>query len=820
MKLRTLLVFSFFLILSCKKEKNTSSSLLEFVPKDAAILIKINDHQAFKSELKNNAFLKKIENTEIYNSLFDKIKNLDYISPNSEGLLAFIEVGKESFEFVYITKTNLDFFQLDNVQDLISETLTYENRSYDKYIIGDNSFFSLKQDNKIVICSSQLVLENLIRAFKNNRIPKTLQKLYEVSNLDKPATIFINTANSDPIITSNLLESSKIKVSNFSDWVSLDLNTGQNHVILNGIAIANDSLSHFINLFKNTRPLTHLTPRIAPLNSDAVLSYTFDDYNTFARNQQKYLDRSSTLDTIFNTVEEIGFIFLNSKKGVVLKTYGSENIHQYLNGIKKKSLDYQGSEIVELNSSDFLNHFFDPIIKDFTANHYTIIDNTFLFSKNKETLQTIISNYKNGATFNKSAVYVASKEVLSNESTMQFISNSKGIEHFLEQDFSKKMVADIKKSDLSKYAFGAQLIADNNFYHTSLIAQRIEKQVKTNTTSPLFTVQLDADLANTPQFITNHRTNKKEIVVQDIDNNLYLISPKGKVLWKKQLDTKIIGKIEQVDIYKNGRLQLAFTTNNQFLILDRNGKEVEPFNKTYEGGNLNSLAVFDYEGRKNYRFVVTQGTKVFMYNGKGDIVNGFTYINTNAQITHTPKHFRIGKKDYLTFMLEDNSLKILNRTGKDRVKVIDKIDFSDNEIYLYKNKFTLTDTKGILHQIDEKGKIGRVNFNLNKDHGIDATSRTLVVMNDNVLTIKGKKVELDLGVYTKPKIFYIYDKIYVSVTDIQNQKIYLFDSQAKSIPNFPVYGNSLIDIADMDNDKKLELVAKDLDNSIIVYKMN
>ena len=93
-------------------------------------------------------------------------------------------------------------------------------------------------------------------------------------------------------------------------------------------------------------------------------------------------------------------------------------------------------------------------------------------------------------------------------------------------------------------------------------------------------------------------------------------------------------------------------------------------------------------------------------------------------------------------------------------------------------------------------------------------------MDDNVLSIKGKKVELELGVYSKPEIFYIYDKIYVGVTDIQNRQIYLFDSQAEPIPNFPVFGSSMIDLTDMDNDKQLELVAKDQDNSLIVYKIN
>ena len=140
--------------------------------------------------------------------------------------------------------------------------------------------------------------------------------------------------------------------------------------------------------------------------------------------------------------------------------------------------------------------------------------------------------------------------------------------------------------------------------------------------------------------------------------------------------------------------------------------------------------------------------------------------------------------------------------------------------FFYKNKFTVTDKKGVLHQVDTKGGLSATNFNLSNDHGMFATSKSLALMDENILNIKGKKVELEFGVYTQPKIFYINDKIYVAVTDIQNQKIYLFDSQAKSIPNFPVYGNSAIDLWDMDNDNKLELVAKDQNNSIIVYRLN
>src|SRR5690606_2987366 len=276
------------------------------------------------------------------------------------------------------------------------------------------------------------------------------------------------------------------------------------------------------------------------------------------------------------------------------------------------------------------------------------------------------------------------------------------------------------------------------------------KADQSNKVSPLFTVQLDSDLATDPQFVTNHRTRKKEIVVQDRDNDLYLISTEGKVLWKKQLNGKVQGPIEQVDLYKNGRLQLAFTTNNQFLILDRNGDEVKPFTFTYEGGNLNPLAVFDYDHNKKYRFVVTQGEKVFMYDNKGNIVKGFTYTKADSPIIGTPGHIRLKGKDYLIFKLTDGKLKILDRVGKTRVKVENTIGFSDNDIYLFEDTFTTTEKKGILYQIDPKGKLKTANLNLNQDDGIMATRRTLIIMNDNILSIRGKKVSLELGVYTKP----------------------------------------------------------------------
>ncbi|MDP5060385.1 MAG: ribonuclease HII, partial [Maribacter sp.] len=437
----------------------------------------------------------------------------------------------------------------------------------------------------------------------------------------------------------------------------------------------------------------------------------------------------------------------------------------------------------------------------------------------KSTLESVISKIKTGDTFDKTNLFKNAESRLTSSSSILSISNSKGFVSILDKLVSKTLAETFRKSNLKDYVFGTQIIADAGFFHTNFIIKKITTEEDSNAVSSVFEVKFDTDLATLPQFVTNHSNGRKEIIVQDQENILYLISNSGKILWKKQLNGTIQGKVQQVDLFKNGKLQLAFTTNNEFLILDRTGKEVEPFTKKFSGGNLNPLAVFDYEGRKNYRFIVTQDKNILMYDGKGDIVKGFTYDTSEAPIVAAPQHFRIGKKDYIVFKLENGQLKITNRVGKTRVNVKDKFSFSDNDIKLYQNKFTFTSVEGILYQIDTQGKISSSNLNLAKDHGIDATSKTLAIMNDNVLTIRDKKIQLELGVYSKPTVFYLNDKIYVSVTDIQNQKIYLFDSQAASIPNFPIFGSSIIDMADINANKQPEFVFKDQENSIRVFKI-
>ncbi len=820
MKFNVLMVLVLTFTLGCTEEVSLTKPLLDFVPENASAVIKINDLTAFKKGLSSNAFFNDLGKTQTIKKTLEKVQFLAFLNPKSKSILAFVENETGGFESIYFADNSSDLVVLDSIQNTTIEQFDFRGISLNKYQVGQNTFYQSKLGTKFVISSSASIIEGLIENLKNNKAPETLERLYRISNSYKPATFYLDIKMSNRLLTNILKNDSEIDISNFSDWLSLDFNPKPGQLNLTGISVANDSVWNFIDLFANTKPLPAITAKLAPQEIDALVSYTFDDYATFARNQKAFLNEDLLSNPLFETVEEVGVIRSNNRKAVVLNTHGPTTLAEYLEQNKKGTIDYQGSQIIRLQNNDLVSEAFEPLVKKFKSNFCTFINDAFVFSETKEFLEQIIRNHKNGSTYDKGVTFQGLNKSLAEESNLLFISNSTNLKNLFNQDFSDDFNKELNNFLKSQYDMAVQITADKNFYHANINIGKNNKVVGNRGITELFKVRLDTAVLTKPQFVTNHLTKKKEVVVQDFKNVLYLISSEGKVLWKKQLEGQIQGEIKQVDIFKNGRLQLAFTTNNQFLVLDRNGKEVQRFTKTFEGGGLNPLAVFDYDRKKNYRFVVTQGKRTFMYNSKAAIVDGFKYTDAEDAILNAPRHIVIGNKDHLVFKLKNGELKILNRVGDVRVKVPEKIDFSENEVFLNKDKFIATNKKGTLFQIDQKGKITKTNLNLSNDHGMFATANTLVLMNDNILTIRGKKVELELGVYTAPRIFYINDKIYVSVTDLQSQKIYLFDSQAKSIPSFPVYGNSPIDLSDIDNDKKLDIVTKGADDTVITYKAN
>ena len=302
-------------------------------------------------------------------------------------------------------------------------------------------------------------------------------------------------------------------------------------------------------------------------------------------------------------------------------------------------------------------------------NYASVIEDKLVISRSENSLEKLIINISNSSTIiNENKFNQAFKEIpeKSNYLKVYDLKNSK-----------RKTLESINISkEKFPYLINHIRLDDNIIYNSFSTVKSIEENKK-NGINLDFSFKIDNPIHLTPKFVANYITKKKEIITQDINNMLYLISLDGKLIWKENIDSRIIGEIYQVDLYKNGRLQYAFNTENNFQIIDKNGNLV----KKIKNKNSLGLTVFDYDKVKNYRFLLFD-KEIKILDSKMKNVKGFNKKNIKGIQRKNPKHFRIGNKDYLIFNV-NNKLKITDRRGNIRIK--NDLNNIENEIFLNRN---------------------------------------------------------------------------------------------------------------------------------------
>ncbi len=298
-----------------------------------------------------------------------------------------------------------------------------------------------------------------------------------------------------------------------------------------------------------------------------------------------------------------------------------------------------------------------------------------------------------------------------------------------------------------------------------------------------FETSISNEIILGPLIVKNHINNSNEIVVQDSENILYLINNLGQVEWTKKIDGKIIREINQIDSYKNGKLQLAFVTKKSLYMLDRKGRDVGKFPLKFNDSITKPLSVFDYDNNKNYRLLITQDNELYMFDSKGNIIRGFNYDKKGRIITK-PKHFRISNKDIIVFKTDDE-LTILNRRGKVRIKTKRKYNFSENEIFQYKNFLVSTTNLNEVIKIDMQGNTF-LEKPIANNIKLASEKKSIFTLDRNILSNTKNNIEIAFGKYEDFKIYLRNDKSFINIFDSQNNKIYLFDNELNLIKGFPI----------------------------------
>src|SRR5690606_20306821 len=119
-------LFSFIVLFNCNNASK-HITLHDFIAEDSYMVIKASSPERLNSNLKNNAFLNSLSKTSGYKTLDKKLEPLAYLKTEQDIVLSFSKDASDSLHFTLSTKFGDSLFQFNDVKNLASETLTFNN---------------------------------------------------------------------------------------------------------------------------------------------------------------------------------------------------------------------------------------------------------------------------------------------------------------------------------------------------------------------------------------------------------------------------------------------------------------------------------------------------------------------------------------------------------------------------------------------------------------------------------------------------------------------------------------------------------------------
>ena len=802
------MILLIMLFVSCNPESGKNNPMLDLIPNESKIIIQINDLGYIKNFINNNQLFSQTNFAK--DSLNNLIKGINIDQSKNSGLLSFSSYGKNNKAITFISNKNY------------SDSLNINNNKSYKYnrhdIFQEGNYFKTYLGNTVVSSTSDIIIENTIRNYNSGKRGINDLTFYDLilsSNKNEPINIFTDSELDE--FSKKYFRSIEFYPIVNTSWKSYDLSKSNNDIRLTGITRINDSIKSKLSILKNINPKSLESDRLIPNTFKSFLSFTISDSNLFLKNYQDYLNQINIADGLgaFEEIEAINEItFLqDDEKSIILSLVDLELIYKFS---FSESIDYS-NKIFNLEVSKNLDELFGLFDKNLNLQYGILIDKFLVLGNSKNQLKKILTSFENKRTLNNDIYYQKNRENSINKLSFLWLANTKRIKD--DETFINSVS---KKLDTKLYPFiSYEGIVDKQLSLLNFYIDRVETRESSGNIYNELIVSNTNKITIPPKWLKNHRNNQYDFAYQDDENYLYLYSNKGNLFWKKKLSSQIIGEIQQVDLYKNGRLQMAFRTSDKFYIIDRNGSIVKPFEISFKKSNyINPLSIFDYDNSKNYRFLLSQDNLIKMYDNRGKIVSGFNPDEFDAGILNPPVHIRIKGKDYILLQLKNGELKILNRRGKERIVVNKNINFSNNNFFSFMDLFTTTDINGNLIQIDMNGNVVQNSYNLEDNNTIEVRMDNILIHSGNLMNINGKIINLPKGRYTKPKLFNYKNLLYISITDEKENKIYLFNNEGDMVNGFPLKGTNIVDIVDSDNDGKIELISQLDNNSVISYEIN
>lgn len=720
------------------------------IPNNNAYILEVKNPNQFLNLLgQDSSFLGRFMGSIYQDSVINDWKGLEslwgesdssnmeskwYISQHFMGLDHFeflwsVAVGDLDMEHIKSNKKRFGNLQISNYKDAQIYTIQYSNRPI--YFTYNRGILSISK--------SRMLIEKVIFYLQEDvqvDIQEAMSKMMKMSGVGD-AHIYINYKYFYRLIAQfapKYREEVK-EIFSWAQYTQMDLDLQGGNMFCNGFSLANDSVSSFQKLIGNQSPRDMKLLQVIPGNTDFLYYLSLNNVEQFFQDFQnlrpaqsqklvKDMESKNKFD-VRNDFEswlegDIAFCTSNPNSSTssasqycILSALDVKEAIQKLDQISEDyckaqntfvdSLRYRSYLMRSVSVPYFLNNIFGRIADAYPQSYYVGIGQYVVFANSKTSLQSFIDAFLVGNNILQNETFASVNQRLSNKSNLLVYNNLSNFNTFV----SKYLDSDLKTKfpnftqSLMHWACGLEISAAENGTFTSLALQY---QNSTSVDDELVSWRqaLDAAVQGQPNLIINHQNKKQEILVFDVDNNLYRIDNQGNIIWKIPILEKALSPISTLDFYKNGKHQFVFNTSNYVYIIDINGNRVENFPMKLESAAIGSMSLMDYDHKRNYRILIPQEDHILHnYTLEAKPTVGWTNPNFDRSYLSPVKHYRLGKKDFLLFTDTLGNVVFANRRGESRIEA--KLAFTNNP-----NTAFFKDGKGVASKLITTDLMGRV----------------------------------------------------------------------------------------------------------------
>ncbi len=744
--------------------------------------------------------------------------------------------------------------------------------------------------NVIVVSTSLLLVESAIGQLGSSTSlveDKYFTSIQKTAGSRVDANVYINHSKINSIFKQQVNENYRhgfVSLSDVSLWSELDLILKPDAISLNGFSQVSDSLNTFYRVFLKQKPIQSKLTTIIPAQTAAFSFIGISDINSYLQQYESYLHGNSRIRQYQQQLndlnkklginvkdfyasffkEELALVFIPFEGEsydeclyVVAGTKGKSQAKQMFlsviedfaqknrQSVKSFQREYKidrekTAEIYRFPSSGIHSALFGSLFEDVNDSFFTFIDSYIVFGSSVESLSRLILANVHNKQLSADNSFVQFSQLLSPESNFtQYINPSKAdmlVGKFLTPSIASRLLA--RNPTLQKFqGIAIQLSSGRGMVFNNVCARY--SPFSSDDPQTVWETRLDTLFSMKPQLVINHITQQREIFVQDEQNAIYLINDIGRVLWKKPLSEPIIGEVSQIDIYRNGKLQLIFNTRSNLYIVDRNGNNVDGFPVKLRSAATNPVSVFDYEGNRDYRFFIAgEDRAIYAYDKNGNVIPGWDFEKTEKIVVKPLQHFRVSSRDYIVFA-DENRPYILNRRGNERVKLSRYFSQAPNSTFVLEEnssrnppRLVTTDTLGLVRYIYFDGRVDeKAVKTVSKHHAFDYQDvdadglKDFIFIDGNKLYVfrnNGKELfsqKFDEDLYPKSIYFHFGGRDRkLGVVSNKTAEIFLINGDGKLYKGFPLKGVTPFSIGQFASTKsKFNLVVGSTTGFVLNY---